>query len=69
MIWLKTDEPDSGRREDFLTSSERTEHALILRQNKRLKLEEILSRPRPGDRVRPGSLAKQILFQRSLPIR
>jgi len=45
MNWLKHDDADSGRREDVLTSSERTELTQLRRENKRLKLEqEILSK-------------------------
>ena len=45
MNWLKQDDADAGRREDVLTSSERTEFTQLRRENKRLKLEqEILSK-------------------------
>ena len=42
MNWLKQDDADSGRREDVLTSSERTELTQLRRKNKRLKLEQEL---------------------------
>jgi transposase len=45
MNWVKQDDADSGRRDDVLTSTERTELTRLRRENKRLLLEqEILSK-------------------------
>ena len=45
MNWIRQEDANEGRRDDILTSTERTELTLLRRENKRLKLEqEILSK-------------------------
>ena len=67
--WVRQADHEEGRREDGLTTNERTELTQLRRENARLRCIDALSPPRPGSHGRRARLRPSLRIHEGAPRR